>query len=259
MDSIEQVEAACTPSAAHSLGPFRAIGILVANLATQVAAVFVVMLAAAIWVIVTQGNPGSEILSQVERVALMPAAVISITAGGFTTLILTWVCLRGPQGGGLRVIGWNQASVKAVLIAAAGGLLLGVVYIYGVYPYFPPDPTRDWGPMIKQVSEGGWPLHLWAAIAVCLAPPTEELLFRGVLLAGFTRKWPLLWSGAAITLLFVAGHLLQVWGYIPGIACIFGLGVATLLARIYTKSLAPPIALHAAYNLVIVLSAYGAL
>ena len=187
----------------------------------------------------------------------MPAAVLGIAVGGLQTLFLAWLCLKGSGTAGRRALGWTRPSLKALLTATGTGLLLGSVYVFGLLQYFPPDPSIDWGPVVRAVSEPGWSRHLWVFLAVFVAPPTEELLFRGVLLTGFTRRWSLPLSGTLVTLLFLSLHLPQVWGYPPGIFCIASLGLATLLARVHSKSLGPAVALHAAYNFVLGITVYA--
>jgi membrane protease YdiL (CAAX protease family) len=109
---------------------------------------------------------------------------------------------------------------------------------------------------VEAVNSGGWPRHLWAVLALLVAPPVEEFLFRGVLFAGFVRSWSMASSGALVTLLFPAAHATEARGYAPAIVSIAAVGTLTLLARIHTDSLAPGVALHAAYNLVLAASLY---
>jgi membrane protease YdiL (CAAX protease family) len=91
-----------------------------------------------------------------------------------------------------------------------------------------------------------------------VAPPVEEFVFRGVLFAGFRRSWKTGAAGALVTLLFIAAHFTEVAGYGPAVIAVALVGAATLVARIATDSLAPAIALHASYNLGLVVALYAA-
>jgi membrane protease YdiL (CAAX protease family) len=98
---------------------------------------------------------------------------------------------------------------------------------------------------------------MWAILAIGVAPPTEELLFRGVLYAGFARSWGARAAAVVTTALFVALHAPEIRGYWPGWMVIASLGALALRARLRTGSLAPAIALHVGYNLALVVVIYG--
>ncbi len=104
---------------------------------------------------------------------------------------------------------------------------------------------------------GGWILYTWATLAVLIAPPIEEFMFRGVLWTGFSRSWGPVVAAIVVTLVFVVIHLTEAAGYPPALLSITAMAAAALAARIVTGSLVPPIFLHAAYNAVIVTSALG--
>lgn len=93
-----------------------------------------------------------------------------------------------------------------------------------------------------------------ALVLVCvLAPVLEEMLFRGVILRSFLRRYP---RGVAITHsagLFGLAHW-NVYQFVGAMG--FGLLAGWLYER--TRSLWPCIALHAAYNTAVVLLAQGA-
>jgi membrane protease YdiL (CAAX protease family) len=257
MESLEEETAVESPEAGHRLGPFKAIGIFLAYLVAQIAIAIAVAAVIAVYLTATNPRSGRDIIAELPQLMIMPATVLCTAGSGLLTLFLAWLCLKGSGDAGRRAIGWTRPSLKAMLIATAAGLLLSTVYVWALIPYFPPDPSIDWDPVIRAINEPGWSRHLWMLLLVFIAPLAEELLFRGVLLAGFTRRWSLPLSATIVTLLFVALHLPQLWGYLPGIFCIAGLGLATLLARVYSKSLGPAVALHAAYNLVIGISVYA--
>jgi len=248
---VERSEAVTLPPPPRTLGPARALLIFLTFLGMQALPGFVLGF---VW-----GTAGRELTAEAQGAVLMPAAVLGTLIGGAVAWALTWHSLRGPQrSAGLRSLGWSPASRRDCLIAGLVGVVLAVVCLFVLIASFPPSPGHRWGPVVQSVSAGGWSRHLWAALAIIVAPPVEEFMFRGVLFAGFSRSWGMTAAGALVTLLFVVGHLPEVWGYLPATAAVGALGVAALYARVRTQSLIPAVALHAAYNLVLIMAFYAA-
>jgi membrane protease YdiL (CAAX protease family) len=93
-------------------------------------------------------------------------------------------------------------------------------------------------------------LQAWMLSAVLLAPPIEELVFRGALLGSLTVTWNLraaaLVSGTAFWLMH--GPEFVHW------PAALAIGLLTVLAtwlRVKHRSLGPPVAAHFGYNLVV--------
>ncbi|MET3497900.1 CPBP family intramembrane glutamic endopeptidase [Variovorax boronicumulans] len=83
-----------------------------------------------------------------------------------------------------------------------------------------------------------------ATLAVCVvAPLLEEMLFRGIVLRGFLRRYSRGWAIFGSAVLFGAAHL-NIYQFVVGVA--MGMVLGWLYER--TRSLIPCIALHAAYN-----------
>lgn len=83
-----------------------------------------------------------------------------------------------------------------------------------------------------------------AVLAVCvMAPLLEEMLFRGIVLRGFLRRYPRWQAIFFSALLFGAAHM-NIYQFVVGFV------MGTVLAWLYerTRSLIPCIALHATYN-----------
>src|SRR5258705_3080346 len=119
--------------------------------------------------------------------------------------------LAGPVASGAFVsIGWARASSRDLLRASAAGVGLGVVYLFVLVPAIEPSPGRELGPLASAALAGGWARHAWAFLAVLVAPPVEEFVFRGVLLTGFRRSWGLAPAGALVSVLFVAAHFSEI-------------------------------------------------
>ena len=91
--------------------------------------------------------------------------------------------------------------------------------------------------------------HAWAAtfvLAVLFAPVAEETLFRGVLFKALDREWRGWRAVAGSALFFAVYHPVLAW--LP----VGALGVCCALLFRRTGSLAPAVALHMAYNAVVI-------
>jgi membrane protease YdiL (CAAX protease family) len=254
---MERPSEVTTPEGRSPLGPLKAFLVLLAFFGAQLVAGLVIGMAGGIWFMVKRGDTGPAVIAEAQRAVVMPAMVVGLAVGGLVALGVTWFIFRGSRPPRLRSLGWSSASRRDMLVAGLAGVGLAVFYLFGLVSHIPPDPGRRWGFMVQTASSGGWPRHLWAALALAIAPPVEEFVFRGVLFTGLSRSWSVGASGMLVTLLFVATHLTEAWGYAPAIVCITAVGTAALIARILTKSLAPAVALHAGYNLVLVVSVYA--
>ncbi len=84
----------------------------------------------------------------------------------------------------------------------------------------------------------------------------EEFLFRGVLFTGFSRSWGVPAASLIVTLMFALVHIPETMHYWPALAAIALTGASALALRLRTGSLGPAVALHAAYNLIIVLGLF---
>ncbi len=192
--------------------------------------------------------------SQFARTVAAPAAIVGMLLGG-AVLIQLARYYEGPSfyAEFPRGLGWMPAPLPELRLACAVGALLGISYLWLVTQLLPPQHGGRLGPLAQMASTPGFSFVCWVVLVLCLAPPLEEFLFRGVLLTGLARSWGLPAASVAVTGLFVAVHLPETGTYWPASVAIGLVGVGTLAARILSRSLAPAIALHAAYNLVIVL------
>ncbi len=193
------------------------------------------------------------------RIAVLVGGAAGLVIGGLAVLWLTRRMLRGDAEG-LRRVGWRAATRRSQVAAALAGLAFGIFYAGFVVRFFPPPPEVKSGPIAQAISEGGWKLYVWIVMAIAIAPPVEEFVFRGALWTGFERSWGPIGAGIVVTALFVCMHLLESGRYPPAIAAIATLGAACIVARVLSGSLVPPIAMHMAYNAVIAigtLSQYG--
>ena len=190
-------------------------------------------------------------------VSAVPATIAGLVLGGLLALRMSKRTFGRSQHDLYQTIGWSRASRFQILSSALVGISLSGIYLFVAFRVFPPKLQYSWSPFGDAVVNGGWPRHGWALLALVVAPVVEEFLFRGIVFAGLARSWPVPFASLVTTILFVLGHGFSLHPYWPAILAITAFAVAALRARIVTKSLAPCISMHAAYNLGMVVAVYA--
>lgn len=244
-------------ASAPVLGAKRAFGVLLVVFAAQLGTGAFLGFFGAIWYVIAYG-PGPHVAAEVQRLVTVPATLAAQIIGVVLAFRMTRRSLPGPiASGALASIGWVPASSRTLLRASAGGIALGLLYLFVLVPAAQPTHARELGPLASAAIAGGWTRHLWALLALAVAPPAEEFVFRGVLLTGFRRSWGLAPAAALVSVLFVAAHFSEIAHVGPAIIGVALVTGATLIARLAGRSLAPAIALHASYNLALVVATYA--
>lgn len=198
-----------------------------------------------------------QLTRQIERTATLPATVLGFAVGAWVIVRLVLRTFPGfAPAEVFRTLGLTRGAWREVIAAAGLGLVVALLYVFVLLPQVDVEPSHL-GPLVTAASEPGWQRHLWAMVALLLAPPVEEFLFRGVLFEGFTQAWGQTWSAIAVTGLFTLFHLPEIRGYWPAILGVGLVATITMATRIKTRSLGPCIALHAAYNLGLVVCVYA--
>jgi membrane protease YdiL (CAAX protease family) len=245
------------PTPPPPVGPKWGLKIFAAFLGAQMAVAVVVGVLAGRGKLGTAGGiavPGRAMPTVDLRVAL-GAALVGTLLGGLVALLMVRRTFARPGGAEARVaVGWRAASVRTCVRAALQGF--GLVAAFVVVGVVLPGPRHGLGPLASAASAGGWARAAWAVLAIGLAPPIEELVFRGVLYAGFARRWSARAAGTISVAMFVILHVAEIAAYVPAWFAIAAVGALALRARIATGSLVPAVALHASYNLGLVLLVY---
>ena len=226
-----------------ALGVKRALQIFAAFLGSQLAVAVVAGLFAA-----SRSPPVDP------RLAL-GAALAGTVLGGLVALRMVRLTFARPGGDDARLaMAWSTVPARLSAWAALQGFALFAVFavIGGLLPGLP----RELGPLARAPQAGTFARGAWTVLVLVLAPPIEELMFRGVLYGGFARRWRPRVAGVVTTALFVALHATELGTFLPAWLVIAALGALTLRARLVTGSLVPAIALHASYNLGLVLLVY---
>lgn len=239
------------------LGPKRAFLVFVSYYAAQIVVGIPIGLVGGMWYVITAGAENPHGAADGLQTIVVWASIACMAVGGVVAFGLARRSLPGPlDSGALLSIGWKRAAPRDLLWSSLAGVGLAVLYIYGLLPAGPPSPDQQWGPLVSAASSGGWARHGWAVLLLLVSPPVEEFVFRGVIFAGFCRSWTYGTAGTLVTVLFVAAHLPEI-RFLPALIAVSLVGGAALVARISTHSLGPAIALHASYNLGIVVATYS--
>jgi membrane protease YdiL (CAAX protease family) len=171
----------------------------------------------------------------------LPGALMGLVVWKLRQLELTWDSAFGLNSQRLSaefrssLFGYASAIPPTFVVGVISVLILNAV-----------DYPVDRQPMVRYLARSGNPLWFnvyMAFVAVVVAPVTEEILFRGILLptaARHARGWL---AVAAVSLLFASLH-----GHLPSIAPLFSMAVVFSLAYIVTGSLTVPILIHALFN-----------
>lgn len=175
--------------------------------------------------------------------------VVSFVAGGivFYGLTRSWApqWLQDQRASGFGSVG---LPVRHVVVAAACGLAITAAYLLVAKLVVPPTDISKFGPVAQMARRGGVTLAVIAFVALLLAPPFEEVMYRGLLLEGFRESWGFVPAALVVTVLFMLVHIFEISHYWPSAAAIFALAGATLAVRVRMRSIMAAIILHAAYN-----------
>ncbi|HKU45045.1 MAG TPA: CPBP family intramembrane glutamic endopeptidase, partial [Polyangiales bacterium] len=193
--------------------------------------------------------------SSVARVMLI--AVVAALAG----CAIAWRMARRSFSGEPAhafedVLGVRPATQRQLRLAVAVGFVLPVFNSLLLIRIFPPSSTQELGPLVAAMAEGGWTRHVCAFFAICIAPPTEEFIFRGVLFAGLARRLSVPFAALISVVTFVGMHVNSASPYWPALVAVALLAVSAQIARIRSGSLVPGIAMHTVYNALLFAFAY---
>jgi glutamate-5-semialdehyde dehydrogenase len=172
-------------------------------------------------------------------------AAISIVAKLLSCALVTYFVLqRGREG--WRNLGWVGFK-PVILVFAFAPLIAGVTIFLSeidnlLRAYLPSTTLDNWNtaPELDSLMSTAW---LGPALAVVIAPLTEEIIFRGVILRGLLGRWRPWIAITASALLFALMHLNPAQ---TPVALILGLLLGWVYAR--TRSLGLCILGHALNN-----------
>jgi membrane protease YdiL (CAAX protease family) len=242
--------------AAHSgprpirFGPWQALVLLVGFSLTQLAGLggFLLLLNGLKLVItlVNHQPPDFDTASGAADVTATLAG--ALTAGCWCIWYIRRRGLARLRDGSPSGIAWRAGSVRAYCIAVlfAAAIILVVV---ALLHFIPPDISalQDL-PDSQLFSAPGWPSVALLLLAVGIAPPLEEFVFRGGIFAALATRFTPLTAGIVTTIVFVAVHAPQKIHYLPGFIDVGLMAAAAAWMRVKFHSIRPGILLHVLYN-----------
>ena len=228
----------------------RAIALFLAYAVGQVAIAVVLAIPLYIYYATTSLGPAQIARRVQDPVVLLPIGILGLLGAALVVALMTRRFFKGtPTSDAYRVLGLSRTEPRTLMGAALLGLALCLFYVLVATKFFPPTEGQSFGPLTRAAMAGGFTRALWAVLAVCIAPPIEEFLFRGAMLAGFEKSMGRAPAVAIVTVAFVVLHVPEAQSYRPAIVALMGLALILGGLRIKTGSLAPSIVLHACYNL----------
>jgi len=180
--------------------------------------------------------------------------VVLATAAGYLAAAWWSVWYIGRLGravvtdGGQAGIGWRPAAWRGY-VAALGCLVLVGAAGVAVQHVFPP-PAGDAAKSIIEKIFGGapWKLAVLFVLAAVVAPFTEELVFRGGMMAALSPRLGAVWAAVVTSVVFTACHFEETWAYHAGMLVILAIAAALAWLRLTFRSIRPGILLHVLFN-----------
>jgi membrane protease YdiL (CAAX protease family) len=179
----------------------------------------------------------------------LPASVI---AGCIALLLVLrdWRRRMGPAALN-TLLGLSWGTTRQIVTGLAGGAALSIL-VFPLLALVSDDPASP-DPVSQLVITSESARWAWIVSAVLLAPPVEEVMFRGVLLGGLSETWSVraaaLVSGGTFWLM----HAPE-WAHWPAAVAIGLLTIVVTRLRLRTGAVGPSMAVHFAYNLMLALA-----
>ncbi|NJK64034.1 MAG: CPBP family intramembrane metalloprotease [Synechococcaceae cyanobacterium SM2_3_1] len=241
----------------HGLSAWKGVAILAAYLSTQVVASILLGGTVLIWMILIGVlDIQDQLQFEQAQTQIMPPILLLSTLISFGVVVGLVLKLAppafldcSPQG-----VGWARGDGRSLRLAAlTGGLLAGLYLLLS--STYPPSPHLPLSPLVDMATTPGLARWIWVVLALGVAPLGEELLFRGILLGSLVQSVGSKLAAVGTTLLFVVLHA-DALLYWPALLGIGALAITCILFRWKSQALGPAIAVHLAYNSVIVCSAW---
>ena len=192
------------------------------------------------------GDDGSRVSRSDQLCQEVSGLIIAlcIVAAWVTVLILSlrWFGphLRDRSRNGAA---WFPGRLRHVGVGFLVGAILGWGHLW-LTALLGPTQATGMGPMTEMATKPGLDRSLWVLLGLLVAPPVEELVFRGVVYGGFHRSWGPVWAAVATTVVFVGLHLGEIWYFWPAALSLTAVASGALVLRLHTQAMGAPIALH---------------
>jgi membrane protease YdiL (CAAX protease family) len=147
---------------------------------------------------------------------------------------------------------WVRGSWRDIIKALLTGVILAVLWVVLMTSFgHQPQTDDELGPMTRMASTAGFGRVAWLIAALVLAPPVEELLFRGIFYAGYRKSFGAPVATLVTTTIFVLLHYPEFIHQPLAIVALTSMALIALWWRLRSNALGPSIAAHFGYNAVI--------
>jgi len=181
------------------------------------------------------------------------AVLVTVVAGYLASALWSfWYIGRlGParvRDGNVTGIAWRRATSWGYFVAVLLAVLIIAAVVVIVHLVPPNMAAIKNMPSAKLFGAPGWPTLVLAVLAVIIAPPVEEYVFRGGVFAALASRCSPLWAGIITTAVFVAVHAPEKIYYPAGFIDVGLMAAAAAWLRVRFGSIRPGILLHLLYN-----------
>jgi membrane protease YdiL (CAAX protease family) len=150
---------------------------------------------------------------------------------------------------------WTVGNWKGILKGLGLGISVALLYLVAAIIIQPHGNEESVGPLTRMSMTKGLPQILWFLMALFLAPPLEEMLFRGVLYGGYRKSLGAARAAWLTTGIFALLHVTEVIYFPVALIAIISMALLALRMRLSHSAIGPAVAVHFGYNAVISLSA----
>ena len=171
--------------------------------------------------------------------------------------ILLWVVARFALGRGLAQMGWRAENLhKDVVVAFRGILFIGVLagltnFLYWTEILTVSSKIVERVTLASLLSNGIFSI-LQMILVLIISPICEETFYRGFIYPVLRNKLPKVFAIVLVSLFFASVHFQ--WNYFP---LLFLMSCAVTVAYDKTQRLVAPVAMHAFYNVLIMLGFFS--
>jgi membrane protease YdiL (CAAX protease family) len=186
---------------------------------------------------------------------LSPAELtVSRIMGGVAMVLLSWWLVgQHLQDASVTGAAWTVCDRQGIFKGLGMGVIAAWCGIGMTAVIHQHVPVHGANPTSMAFSHGLSRL-LWLVDMLCVAPITEELLFRGVLYGGYRRSFGPGLAAVVTTVVFVVLHGPQIAYFWPVAILLTGFAALQLWLRLRWASVGPPIATHFGFNAVMALA-----
>jgi len=177
------------------------------------------------------------------------AATFIISAGSEFGIVAAAAMLTfGKYGGGWGRLGFAAPGWSAAgwaLAAFGGAMAVSIAYgvlvdNVGALDFLRSDCAQQ---IPRVVRDHRWVLAIASFMVIVVAPPCEEIFFRGFMFTGLAKRWGLVAGIVASALLFAGAHV-DYHSFVP----ILGVGACFAWAYSRSRNILSTMAAHVAFN-----------